>query len=75
MPRNAREVRDAWDSVLWIEADRKAHDAIIKAGNALIRRDVVPADAILMNVVTARKYKKDGATGRLAGHNPRKSRH
>ena len=75
VPRSAREVQAAWDSVLWIEADRKAHDAIIKAGNRLIRRDAVPADAIIMNVVTARKYKKDGATGRLVDHNARKSRH
>jgi hypothetical protein len=75
VPRSSRGVHKAWDSVLWIEADRKAHEAIIKAGNRLVRRDAVPADAILMNVVTARKYKKDGATGRLAEHNPRKSRH
>ena len=60
---------------VWIRADFDAHMHILKYGqNRLIRRDAVPAGALIANCVTMRKIKKT-ATGELDPHSPWKSRH
>ena len=58
----------------WLEADRKAHMDLLVGGNRLIRQDEVPHEAVISDVVTARKMKTQ-ADQTLDPHNPFKSRH
>ena len=76
VPANKREVESSPERDKWLEADRKAIAAILVNGNRLVPEKVaLDKNAPIMRCVTARKLKIDQATGRLADHNPFKSRH
>ena len=76
VPANKREVAESPQSEEWLEAERAALDAILKAGNKLVPISV-PADrgVPIARTVTARRLKLDPATGKLASKNAFKSRH
>lgn len=74
VPATTKQVFADVHSEKWLEADRKAHVAILKYGNRLVRQDSVPKGTVIANVVTARKYKTT-ATGEADPHDPFKSRH
>ena len=74
VPATTKQVYADVNSEKWLEADRKAHMAILKTGNRLARQDSVPKGTVIANVVSARKYKTT-ATGEADPHDPFKSRH
>jgi hypothetical protein len=72
-PATLRQLRDASDCELWLHAERKGLQAILDAGNKLVKKKDVQGP--IAPTVSTRKYKIDPATGRLAENNGRKSRH
>ena len=60
----------------WLEADRKALQVILAAGNRLVPVTTARASGQpIARCVTARKLKLNQATGELDQHDPFKSRH
>ena len=73
-PATAKQVKAAVDSQEWMAADVKGVDAILaQRGNRLVTR--TSAEGPVQKTVTARKFKIDPHTSRLAASNGRKSRH
>ena len=76
VPANKREVAESPQREDWLQADKKALEAILKAGNTLVPiSKPADLDVPIARTVTARRIKIDPATGKLAEHNPFKSRH
>jgi hypothetical protein len=72
VPSSAKQVYASTERMLWLEADRVAHEAILAKGNRLVRIDSLPADAVIAPCVTQRKVKLKQDTGEL---DKLKSRH
>ena len=76
VPATKREVMESPQREEWMEADRRALDAILRAGNKLVPVGVPEGKGVpIARTVTARRLKIDPATGRLAEKNAYKSRH
>ena len=76
VPATKREVSESPQCEEWMEAERKALDAILRAGNRLVPRWIPEKKGVpIARTVTARRLKIDPATGKLAEKNAFKSRH
>ena len=75
VPKTNKQLMESDEMPNWMEADEIGLNAILSLGNVPKRIDAVPKDEPLAECVTARKLKKDQATGGLAEKNAFKARH
>lgn len=71
VPSSSKQVYKSDECQQWIEADRKAWDAIMVGGNTMVRIDSIPPGTPITPCVTARRLKLDQATGELDKFKPR----
>ena len=76
VPRTKLDVQRSPQREQWLEADRRALDSILRAGNRLVKISLAKAlGAVVARTVTTRKMKIDQDTKELDKHDPFKSRH
>jgi hypothetical protein len=77
VPSSKREVLASRDCESWLAADRKALNVILmQPGNRLVPESVPLNKGLpVARTVTQRRIKVEQSTGKLADHNPFKSRH
>ena len=75
VPKTTKQLMESDEMPNWLEADEIGLNAILSLGNVPKRIDAVPKEAPIAECVTARKIKKDQATGGLAEKNAFKARH
>ena len=75
VPATCKQVREHPKRLQWENADAKARDVLLRAGNKMVTLNDPEAEgAMIVRAVVQRKIKIDAATGAMATHDAYKSR-